>query len=122
MTKIQVKILLLFASVLPTISSCVNENEEELYGSRSCDTSNITYTESIAPVFATYCNSCHGGNAPNGNVKTDTYSTLVANITRIRGAINHETGFIAMPQGASKLPVCDLTRIDIWIRLGMPEN
>lgn len=123
MRKFEMKIFILTASALLVISGCYYDNEEDLYGSSSsCDTNNITYSASIAPVFATYCNSCHGGSAPNGNVKTDTYPDLVSNITRIRGAINHEQGFLEMPQGSSKLPACDLARIDIWIRQEMPEN
>jgi hypothetical protein len=123
MIKVKIKILVVSALAILTISGCHYDNEEDLYpGSNMCDTSNVTYTASIAPVFATYCNSCHGGSAPNGNVKTDIYPTLVTNITRIRGAINHEPGFMQMPQGASKLPACDLLKIDIWIRQGMPQN
>lgn len=111
------------AFALLTISGCYYDNEEDLYpGSSTCDTSNITYSASVAPVFASYCNSCHGGNAPSGNIKTDNYASVVTNITRIRGAINHEPGFMAMPQGGSKLPSCELTKIDIWIRQGMPDN
>jgi len=106
-----------------TISGCYYDSEEELYpGSSSCDTANVTYSASVAPVFAANCNSCHSGNAPSGNIRTDNYSSIVTNITRIRGAINHESGFMAMPQNSAKLTVCDLDKIDIWIRQGMPDN
>jgi len=120
---IQMKIILLYAFALLAISGCYYDSEEDLYPeSSSCDTNNVTYSASVAPVLSANCNSCHGGSAPNGNVKTDNYASVVSNITRIRGAINHESGFMAMPQDVSKLPACDLTKIDIWIRQGMPDN
>ena len=117
------RIIFLSAIALLAVSGCYYDNEEDLYpGSTTCDTNNVTYSASVAPVLGAYCNPCHGGITPNGKCKTDTYNSVVSNITRIRGAINHESGFMAMPLDGSKLPACDLTKIDIWIRQGMPDN
>lgn len=117
-------ILLFTVSILAiSLSGCYSDNEEDLYpGSGTCDVSNVTYSNSVAPVFANSCNSCHGGAYPSGNISTDTYEGVKANMSRIKGAINHESGFSPMPQNGSKLTVCDLTRIDIWIANGMPNN
>ncbi len=106
-----------------SISSCYYDNEEDLYpGSSSCDTSNVTYSKSVAPVFASNCNSCHSSGSPSGNIITDNYSSVKANISRIRGAVNHQSGYSQMPQNGSKLPTCELTKIDVWINQGMPNN
>jgi len=106
-----------------SLSGCYYDNEEELYpGSNTCDTSNVTYSNSVAPVFAANCNSCHSGGSPSGNIITDNYTSVKANISRIRGAINHQSGFSSMPQNGSKLPSCELTKIDVWINQGMPNN
>lgn len=123
MTK-QVNIFLfLLITLALSISGCYYDNEEELYpGGADCDTSNVTYSQSIAPVFAANCNSCHSGNSPSANISTDSYASVKANISRIRGAVNHESGYSPMPKDGSKLANCDLTRLDIWIRQGMPEN
>lgn len=118
-------LLLISTALMLTISlhSCYYDNEEDLYpGSTACDTSNVTYTNSVAPVFAGNCNSCHGSVSPSGNITTDNYSSVKANISRIRGAVNHQSGFSPMPQNASKLSACDLTKIDVWINQGMPNN
>lgn len=122
--KTQIKSVLLFAIGLTlTISGCYYDNEEDLYlGSSTCDTTNVTYSASVAPVFAGYCNSCHSGSAPSGGIKTDSYNSVVSNITRINGAINHQSGFLPMPNNGGQLSSCDLTKIDIWIKHGMPEN
>lgn len=122
--KTEIKALL--ASILAltlAVSGCYYDNEEDLYlGSITCDTTNVTYAKSVAPVFAGYCNSCHSGSSPSGNIKTDSYSSVVTNITRIRGSINHLSGFKEMPQSGGSLSSCDLTKIDIWIRKGKLDN
>ncbi|MDO9257615.1 MAG: hypothetical protein Q7U54_19005 [Bacteroidales bacterium] len=125
------KIKVFLASVLAltlAISGCYYDNEEDLYlGSSACDTTNVTYLNTtsgelaIEKIFEHNCNSCHSGSTPSGNIKTDNYEAVKANIIRIRGAINHQSGFQAMPQGGS-LSSCDLTKIDIWIRKGMLNN
>lgn len=122
--KIPLKILFAASLVLTiAMSGCYYDNEEDLYlGSNTCDTTNVTYTASVAPVFAGYCNSCHSGGSPSGNIVTDNYNSVVANMSRIKGAINHESGFSPMPQNGGKLSSCDLTKIDIWIRQGMLNN
>jgi hypothetical protein len=119
--KIFLKALLASAFALTlSLGGCYYDNEEDLYlGSSSCDTSNVTYTLSVAPVFAGYCNSCHATGSPSGGIVTDNYESVVANITRIKGSINHENGYLAMPQNGGKLSTCDLSKIDIWIRKGM---
>lgn len=123
MTK-QINIFLFIIITLAfLVSGCYYDNEEELYpGSTDCDTSNVTYSQSLAPVFAANCNTCHSGNSPSGNIRTDSYTSVKTNISRIRGAVNHESGYSPMPQDGGKLSDCDLTKIDTWIKQGMPEN
>jgi hypothetical protein len=114
--------ILVFASAL-TISGCYYDSEEALYlGVSSCDTTNVTYAATVAPIFAAYCNSCHSGGIANGNIVTDNYSSVQANMPRIHGAINHQQGYLAMPNNGGQLSTCDLTKIDIWIRQGMLNN
>ena len=120
------RFILLLISVIAlsvTITGCYYDNEEDLYlGSNTCDTTNVTYSGSIAPVFAGYCNSCHSGSNPSGGIKTDNYTSVKTNITRIRGAVNHQSGYKAMPNNGGQLSTCDRTKIDIWIRKGMLQN
>lgn len=115
---ISVALLLTF-----TLSGCYYDSEEELYpGSTNCDISNVTYSASIAPAFAANCNSCHSSNTPSGNIVTDNYASVKANMSRIKGAVNHESGFSPMPKDLSKLSACELSKLDIWISQGMPNN
>jgi hypothetical protein len=106
-----------------TLSGCYYDSEEELYpGSTNCDVSNVTYSASIAGVFAATCNSCHNSSNPSGNIVTDNYASVKANMSRIKGAVNHETGFSPMPKDLPKLSACELSKLDIWISQGMPNN
>lgn len=128
--KTEIKVLLVSLLALTfAISGCYNDNEVDLYlGSSTCDTTNVTYLNStsgelsIEKIFEHNCNSCHSGSTPSGNIKTDSYVSVSDNITRIRGAINHQSGFLPMPQSGGSLSTCELTKIDIWIRKGMLNN
>lgn len=106
-----------------SFTSCYYDNEEDLYpGGTTCDTTNVTYSANVAPVFAAQCNACHSGGAPAANIATDNHASVKANISRIKGAINHTSGFSPMPQGGNKLTDCELKKIDAWINKGMPNN
>ncbi|MFA5973472.1 MAG: cytochrome c [Lentimicrobiaceae bacterium] len=120
----RLKILFLTAfSLSLALSGCYDDNEEDLYlGSKTCDTSNVTYAATVAPIFATYCNSCHSGGSPSGNIVTNSFASVKANIIRIRGAINQQPGFSAMPKNGVKLSSCELSKVDVWINQGMPNN
>jgi len=120
--KIYLKILFVVNIVLSlTLSSCYYDNEEDLYpGSNTCDNTNVTYSKSVAPVFAGYCNTCHDGSNPNTTILTNTYAADTTNRIKILGAINH-TGPIPMPPGGS-LSTCDLEALNIWYENGYPNN
>lgn len=120
--KIQLRIVFISALVLLlAVSGCYYDSEEALYlVSSTCDTSNVTYSATIAPIFAGYCNSCHSGTSPNANIATDNYPSVNANIDRIMAAIKH-TGPVPMPPGGS-LSDCDLNKMNIWFREGHPDN
>ncbi len=111
------------------LSACYNDNEEDLYlaypVNTTCDTTNVTYSATVAPIFSSYCSSgsCHGGSNPKAGISTSSYASVTANITKIRASINEQPGATTfMPKDGSKLSSCDLTKIDIWINHGMPNN
>jgi hypothetical protein len=105
------------------LNGCYNDNEEELYpGGSTCDLTNVAYSTTVAPIFANSCNSCHSSSSPSGNIITDNYASVKANMSRIRGAINHQSGFSPMPKDSQMLSPCDLSKIDVWINQGMPNN
>jgi len=107
------------------LSSCYYDNEEEVYpDSGGCDTTNVTYSGSVAPVLQANCNACHSGNGPSAGIVTDNYTDLltVVNSGQFKGAINHSSGYSAMPKNAPKLSDCNLSKINKWIDAGAPNN
>jgi mono/diheme cytochrome c family protein len=106
-------------------TSCYYDNEEELYPNPvACDTTNVTYSGTVAPILSENCNSCHGSTSPSAGIITDNYTdlqTIVQN-GKFVGAINHLNGFSPMPKGGNKLSDCNLAKIEKWIDSGAPNN
>lgn len=91
--------------------------------STSCDTTNVTYTNSIKTIFDTYCTGCHNASNPGGGYALDTYMNCVmcANSGRLLGAVQWMSGYSPMPQGGSKLSDCNIAKIQKWINSGKPN-
>lgn len=93
----------------------------------SCDTSNVTYSSTITGIIQSYgclASGCHGGSNPGAGFKLDTYEAVKAKVTdgRLFGAINHTSGFVAMPQNSGKMSQCDINKVKAWIDAGTPNN
>jgi hypothetical protein len=125
MNKIPIGIFIL-ACLLLLFPSCYNDNEYDLYPypGTKCDSSNVTYSQTIAPILSANCNICHSTAVASGGVVTDNYNGLIiiANSGRLWIDVNWESGADPMPKGGSKLSACDLGKIKKWINLGTPNN
>ncbi len=90
----------------------------------ACDTSNVTFSATIQPILQNKCLGCHSGGAPSGGLSFSTHSGVqgVALSGRLFGAVNHDTGFVPMPQGGNKLPACEIGQIRIWVENGALNN
>ncbi|GAB2813943.1 c-type cytochrome domain-containing protein [Ferruginibacter profundus] len=89
-----------------------------------CDTAVITYSGATAPIVNTYCKGCHNPSSLGGGIDLSTYAgikTIAAN-GKLMGSITHASGFIAMPQGGSKLSDCRIQQIQKWIAAGALNN
>jgi hypothetical protein len=108
------------------IHGCIWDNEEELYPTLSeCDTSSVSYAGDIVPMLSSHCYRCHSNsNAPGsgGGIRLEDYGDVVSSASRISGAINHQSGYLPMPQGGGKLPSCPIRKFDAWISNNTPNN
>jgi hypothetical protein len=117
-----------FAAISLLFNGCYYDKEAILYpaGTSSCDTTvPSTFTATVMPILNANCNVCHGGTgASGGGIVLDNYNGVKAQVNagRLAGAINHDAGYIAMPQGADKLPPCTIAKIQQWISAGAPNN
>jgi hypothetical protein len=114
---------LMFIFLIP---SCYYGNVEDLYPfeASACDTTNVTYSQTIAPIMAANCNTCHNSTLHEADVITDNFDDL--NIVRNNGqlwkAVSHDPSVVPMPYQGQKLSDCNLSKINIWIRTGAPKN
>jgi len=86
-----------------------------------CNPMNLSFANDVTPVLSSYgCIGCHSG----GTVILSTYSgtKIVADSGNLAGAINHDVGFQAMPQGGAKMDSCDIKIIENWITEGALDN
>ncbi len=90
----------------------------------SCDTVNVTYSATIAPLLQTKCVGCHNAATTSGNINLSNYIDVKTEALngRLSGSVNHTAGFSFMPKGGAKLPQCELDELNLWIASGAPQN
>ena len=105
-------------------SSCQNHKAETLLGVNTCDTSQVTFSQTIAPWVATKCSGCHSGAGPSAGIALETYAQIKAIVDNgsFWGSINHQSSYSAMPPSAPKTDACTLSKINKWILQGAPNN
>ena len=118
--------IIIAASVL-LLNSCYYDNLEYLYPtlSSSCDTTNVTFSGSVTAMLQNYCVTCHSNSSAasfGGGYKLQDYADVSAMSDRIRGAINHESGYSAMPKNGGLLDACTIRQFNIWLAAGKPDN
>lgn len=88
-----------------------------------CDTTNVTYSGTIAPMMQTYCNGCHNSNVQSGGIRLDLYSK-VSSLALSDSLTNSVTanGVPLMPKGSQPIPNCMIDEIRIWKIAGTPNN
>jgi hypothetical protein len=113
----------IFFSLILMSAGCYKDNEKTLYPS-DCNTDNVSFSQTITPIINNNCVSCHSGVDGSGGISLANYADIVscANSGKLLGAIKHESGFQAMPQGGSPLSDCSISQVEAWIQQGTPNN
>ena len=90
----------------------------------TCDTVNVTYSESVLPVLKTYCVGCHSAVSPSAGIDLSTYAKVkvYAINGQLVGSITHAAGYKPMPSSTSKLGTCEINQIKAWVTKGMLNN
>ena len=108
------------------LQACTWDNLEDLYpDTPACDTASVSFSMDIKPILTNNCFSCHSNvNAPSfgGGLSFEDHADVSAYSARITGAINHNEGFLAMPQGGDKLDPCSIMKFEAWVSAGTPDN
>ncbi|MEZ5014514.1 MAG: hypothetical protein R2794_09500 [Chitinophagales bacterium] len=109
---------------IATLKTWINQGARNNECTGGCDTTNVTYAGTIAPVMNNYCTGCHGGTFPSAGIDLTLYSNVaaVAADGSLYGSVTHTPGYNPMPQGGNMLQDCILDEIRIWIENGYPNN
>jgi hypothetical protein len=88
----------------------------------TCDSLNVTFSGSVAPILNTYCIGCHKSSLASGNITLDSYTgaSTVAKNGQLMGGLTGN--LIRMPQTGGSLSTCDLGIIRKWVADGAPNN
>jgi len=125
------KILFSVALLSVIASGCYNDKYDKLYPApvtTTCDTSVVSYSATIQPIFNTYCTSCHasGGVAIAYGDMTSYNSSWTSsrNLTNMIRDINitSTSDINHMPQNTASLSACDINKISAWIHQGALNN
>jgi hypothetical protein len=90
-----------------------------------CDTLNVTYSGTIAPIIDARCRSCHNANSTSGGLNLTQWTVVnsIAMDGRLEGSIRHlGDPYIAMPPSGPQLSDCRIEQFLIWIEQGAPNN
>jgi hypothetical protein len=124
-----VLMLLAFCPVF-FMGSCTSENMVP-----ACDTSNMSYSQNIAPIIKNNCYLCHskGNTSINGGILLDSYTGLAgwvrpyyADSSWLVGNIRHDPPglypYVPMPYMKPKLDACSINQIAAWVNQGAKDN
>lgn len=124
---------MIIAALSLVAAGCYNDKYDKLYPSTAttsvtCDTTSITFSHDIMPIITAKCaisGGCHdaSGGAVNGYDFT-TYAGVQPEAANgnLMGDINWASGHNQMPQGASKLPDCEINKFTRWVNQGALNN
>lgn len=108
------------------VSSCYNDNKEDIYQNNpdgnNCDTSAVSYNDDISLIFQNSCTSsgCHAGTSPAANLDLTDYNQVKNSASKIVDRINGNGAL--MPQGGPALSDCKILQIETWVADGAPNN
>jgi len=106
------------------IEKWITQGAKNLTCKDECDTTNVTYTQTILPIIEKSCKGCHSTYPISGGIDLSTYEGVkaIALNGQLYGSVSFATGFSPMPKGGGKLSDCQLLAIDKWIKAGAPQN
>ena len=116
--------VLLVIIAFSSIYSCYYDNEEELYGTVECQSTDMSYMNDVLPIIESNCYQCHDAANNFGGITLEGYESLLVHVNSgaLLGAIKRESGFSPMPKNLPKLVDCNIEKIENWILEGALNN
>lgn len=113
--------------VFAGLSSCYYDNAEDLLGTTTCDTVNISLSEDVMPILSASCLVCHGNTSAaslGAGIDLEDFSDLEPYATggALVGVVDHLPGWSPMPKAQPQLQSCDRAIIRNWVEQGAQNN
>ena len=113
-------------SLITMIRTWITQGAQSLTCDESelCDTVAVSFSQDVQPILNTSCTGCHNSNNASGGISLTNYTGVLGPATsgQLYGAVAHQPGSVAMPQGGNKLPDCQINTIKAWIDQGIKDN
>jgi hypothetical protein len=114
-------------AALCMLGGCYYDKADQLYpGSITCDTTQVTYSATIAGIMKHSCTQtgCHDAASNAGGYMLYDYAGVqrIAQNGLLEAVVKHQAGYIAMPPNAPALSACAINSIMRWIHQGAPNN
>ncbi len=89
-----------------------------------CDTLNVGFSATIAPIIDLHCDGCHNANDPDAGIALTNYTEIANQALNgtLLDAIKAQNGAVAMPYNGNPLSNCDIRAIEIWIENGAQND
>ncbi len=123
-----------FSIIACWLTSCTYEKAEDMEPGAGdtllaevCDTSVITFTASLKPLFISKCgtdnSSCHQDENSTSGIPLLEYPSVVGQVDvgKLLSSVTRDGNAEEMPQNENKLDDCSINKIRAWINQGMVE-
>lgn len=123
-----IKSVIALSLFILVFEGCYYDKADKLYpvASTGCDTSNATFSLTVAPILTQNCAiaSCHDAASQAGGYNFTVYADVKTAVESgmFIGDIYQQSGFNPMPKQGSKLSSCDLSKISAWVNAGTLNN
>jgi len=112
-----------FFIVLLSFQSCYKDKAQKLYPTViACDTTNITYTNSVKSILDANCVNagCHNSSNPSAGYLLDNYNNAILSIpsNKLINAVKYSSGGSKNMPPAGKISDCEINKIQAWINQG----
>lgn len=106
------------------ITQWINQGAQNNSCSNFCNPNSFTFSLTIQPLIATYCQGCHSGTNPDAGLVLTNYAEIqtVAANGKLINAINGTGGISLMPYQSTPLNDCQKQQITAWVDSGAPNN
>ncbi len=109
-----------FLGIIVLLSGCYYDNEEELYPTNFCETTNVSYAGMIKPLLQARCAQpgCHVTGAQSPDLTSDANIKSIADAGTLKARVIDRIPPAMPPSGP--LPNCEMQQIQAWLDAGAP--